>query len=152
VPRLCPHSDRSSDLAAAVAEKATLEAEVNKVKAEATKAQRLSTLTAGGVAEAEATATVEKFSSLSDEQFAAIADLAIKAAKAAFPPKEDEKKDDKKKKDDKAKAEKAAASASLEKVEENADAALGGTSEEVDETEQVRASLAEYFATVVGQN
>ncbi len=135
-------------LKAANEAKATVETELQKLQTENTKARRVNTLVAGGIAEDAAIATVDKFVTLSDEQFAEIADLAIKAAKAAFPPKEDEKmKKGKEKKAD------CKAGAELDEAEEESEAALGGTSgesEETDGAEELRKSMASQFESFIG--
>lgn len=136
--------------------KADLEAELSKIKAESTKTSRISTLVAGGITKEEAEATVEKFAALSDDQFKAISEFAIKAAKTAaeFPPKKDDKKKkDAKKGDDGAgasEAEEASASTDLDDVEEGEELALSSSadeSEEADASEKTRAGLVEFFAS-----
>lgn len=107
--------------------KATVMEELQKMQAEILKATRLNSLIAGGVNEVEAKATVEKFAYLTDDQFASIAELTIKAAKPAFLEKKDDKKEDKK--DDKAKCSDSntAASVDLDTPEVTEDVTLATT-------------------------
>ncbi len=120
--------------------KTDLEADLNKIKADAAKAARISSLVEAGVSKEVATTTVEKFSALSDEQFAAIAELAIKAAKAEFPPADDKKKDDKKKKSD-------ATESALETAETEEEPALSASASEddADKTVETRKALATWL-------
>lgn len=138
------HTELSVKLEASDKVKAELETQVNQAKAEALTASRVNTLVAGGISEEEAKATVAKFASLDDAQFATIAELAIKAA---FPPMKDE---DKKKKEDKecaAKDKKAKADADLDSATpDKTEAALGGTGDAEDKDGEVlRKSLAGLF-------
>ncbi len=137
------HTELSAKLEASEKAKAELESQVNKAKADALTASRVNTLIAGGISEEEAKATVAKFATLDDAQFATIAELAIKAA---FPMKDDEKK----KKDEKecaGKDKKAKADADLDNAEpEKGQAALGGTGDAEDKGgEELRKSLAGLF-------
>lgn len=131
--------------------KAELEKELSGIKAESVKVSRISTLVEGGVPKESATATVEKFAGLSDEQFAEIANMAI----AAFPPKDDKDAEEKKKKDAKAKADAdAAAKAAADKANASAlegaapivEPNLAGTSAGGDDAvEALKKSVAEYL-------
>lgn len=149
--------DLQKKFEADVAAKAELEAELSKIKAEAVKTARVSALVDGGVSKEDAEATVEKFSALTDDQFKAISELAIKAAKTAaeFPPKKDDKK--KGKKEDKTMCseksedeDESTASADLDDVEEEDELALSSSADESEETsvsEKVQAGLHEFFAS-----
>jgi hypothetical protein len=127
--------------------KATVETELNTVKIATVKAQRIATLVEGGVSKDSAVATVEKFTSLDDAQFTAIAEMAIQAAKAAFPPKKDEKKKDEKKAD--------ASTETLDDAEAETEPTLAAASEsgDLDEAKvgKARAALATWLENKFGQ-
>jgi hypothetical protein len=101
--------------------------ELNELKAQSLKASRIAMLVQAGISTESATATVEKFVALSDDQFKVVADFAI----AAFPKKDDKKKDEKPSEKDK---EKAAADTKLEDAEVEKDASLATASEGDEET------------------
>jgi len=138
----------AADLEAANTAKAALETDLGKIKAEAAKAARVATLVAGGVSAEDAAATVEKFASSSDEQFALVAEFAIKAAKPApFESKDDKNGKKEKKEGCKATAsdaDESGASADLESVEtdEEPNLAAAGSEEGEDVATETRKALA----------
>lgn len=107
--------------------KATLEAEIEKYKAEADKAKaekaksdRVSTLIKAGAPEDKAIELVEKYAGFSDEQFNT--DI-VELVAAKFPPKDD-KKEDMKKEEKKSKSKTIAEIFSDSNIEEKVDAPL----------------------------
>jgi hypothetical protein len=127
--------------------KATVEKELNQIKAESLKASRVHQLTDAGVDKAKAEETVEKFAFLNDEQFKSVAELAVIAAK------KDEKKDDKKKEDKKEDTyasdedgEKNADEKVLEDAAKASDKDPSLTGSESDPKEAARAALSERLA------
>lgn len=140
--------------------KAALETELNTVKTEKAKANRISTLVDGQVAKEEASAIVEKFAALSDEQFAAMAELAIAAKGKKDSKTDDDEKVAKDKAADAVKAAKAAAdaaTAALNNATPDKDIALGtgGTAAAADEAavklESTRAGLRDWMSSRLAQ-
>ena len=77
--------------------KANLEKEIQEVRAAEAQAKRVAKLVDGGVEKSRAEAKVELFKSLADEQFDAVAEEIIEAAKAKYDDKEKDKDKDKEK-------------------------------------------------------
>jgi hypothetical protein len=124
--------------------------ELDTIKAESLKTSRISALVDRGIDKKEASAHVEKYAFLDDEQFADVSELLVKAAKPDFLKKDDEKKDDKKKD---AKAEEVS-DAEVDELEEDvvvdkAEANLTSDAE-VDSTESTRAELVNWFKASCG--
>lgn len=121
--------------------KAKLDEELTTLKAQSLKTTRISTLVEGGMTVDAATATVDKFTALSDDQFKAVAELAI----AALPKKD--KKDEKDAPNKEKASEKAAAETSLEDAEPEKSAAMaaGSEGEEADSSAETRKALATWL-------
>ena len=161
-------TDKQTALAAVETEKAALaaklaEAETAKTAAEAKlaeitvanlKSTRIADLVTAGVSKEVATATVETFGSLNDEQFKAVAELAVKASVKTETAKAgdegDKKAEDKKDEDESEdKAGEAAASAvDLKAAKADKTPALS-TENEADEVETTRASMMEWISNTV---
>ena len=114
--------------------------------------KRKAALVEAGISEEDVEESLSSFNSLEDEAFESV--LALMKKKAAWPPEKDEDKKDKKgKKDDEVKAEEAEAEEA--EVTEEVFEALESSeatlveSEEVDEIETTRASIADWFETNV---
>lgn len=122
-----------------VAENAELKNKIEKAEAEKTRTERISTLVEAGFEREVAEKKVEKFSALSAEQFAEVAETLILAA---FPPK-DEKKEEKKD----AKADDITDVLDDATVNDNgATAGAVGDADEDAEATKLRASVANIFA------
>ena len=132
-----------TDLADAIQ---TVEAMEQKEKTE----KRKAALIEAGISEADVEASLTSFDALGDEAFESV--VALMKKKAAWPPEKDEDKKDKKgKKDEEVKSEETEAEEVTEEVFadlESSEATLV-ESEEVDEIEQTRASIADWFETHV---
>lgn len=130
--------------------KTDLETELTSVKADILKANRVSKLVSDGLTKEEADSLVAKFTSLSDEQFTAIAELAVKANK----PVEklaDKKEPNKASKDDEEDENEENADSDVEDTEEAAEAALSGADTSGDEEiSDVRMALASVIADRLG--
>ena len=151
-------ADLTKKLEEAEAAKAELEEKIAKVEAEKVTAGRVSTLVDGGIDKAEAEVTVAKFDNLNDEQFEAVATTLIEAAKAKFPPKDDEEKD-KDKKDAKASeeevdsAESNADESNLDNAEAEDKGAEGAANASVNEEEEnVGEQLSKSLACLINKN
>lgn len=137
-------TDKVTELTAANEE---LAGKIKTAEAEKIESARVTVLVEGGLSKEDAQAKVTKYGNLNDEQFADIAETIV----AAFNFDKDKKnKKDEKPADDKKKAE-ADAETVLDNVKPNADEAVGGvdTSDEVAETEKVKQSVANYFASAM---
>ena len=135
-----------TDLADAIQ---TVEAMEQKEKTE----KRKAALIEAGISEEDVDASLTSFDALGDEAFESV--VALMKKKAAWPPEKDEDKKDKKdkkgKKDEEVKSEETEAEEVTEEVFadlESSEATLV-ESEEVDEIEQTRASIADWFETNV---
>jgi len=133
-------AEAAAKLAEVTEAKAKLETEMNAIKTETLKANRVSGLVDKGVDKAEAETLVAKFVSLNDDEFGAIAELAVAAKAKPFVSPEDKKKADEKKKAEKAKADEEA----LENVEAEEEAPLSATAEALDDMDSTRAELAKW--------
>ena len=138
--------------------KADLETKLAEITAAEAKANRVSTLVDGGIDKEVATEKVETFANLSDEQFTAIADELISAAKAQAQIKtEASTEETEEETEEQADEETDEAEANADdKVLENAEAEeetelnVGSTDEEVDEMEETRKELQAAIAAHLG--
>ncbi len=119
---------------------------------------RVSLMVDKGIDKAEAETVVAEFSELDDDKFAKVVEMKSEAIQAA---KSDEKKDDKKNKEDKSgktdasdsesdpEGEAAADKADLESAEAEKDPAMGSSSDENEDKDEVMVSLASYWDTTM---
>ena len=140
-------STSQTDLAEAIQTVAAME---QKEKTE----KRKAALIEAGISEEDVEESLTSFDALGDEAFDSV--VALMKKKAAWPPEQDEDKKGKKgKKDEDAKSEETEAEAEAEEVTEEVFEDLESSeatlveSEEVDEIEQTRASIADWFETNV---
>ena len=132
-----------TDLAEAIQTVAAME---QKEKTE----KRKAALIEAGISEEDVEASLTSFDALGDEAFESV--VALMKKKAAWPPEKDEDKKGKKgKKDEEVKSEETEASEVTEEVFEDLESSEATLvdSEEVDEIEQTRSSIADWFETNV---
>ena len=132
--------------------KTELEKQLSQVEAEKTATSRVSTLVDGGISKEDAETKVETFSSLTDDQFAALATELIEAVKAKSQNNEDDKSQNSESSESSEEEDGADANAD-EKVLEDAEASTEGTVGSVDtsddetEVEESREAIASFLAT-----
>lgn len=129
------------DVETVAAENATLKEQIAKAEADKVRTGRITTLVEGGVDRTEAEKKVDKFLSLSDEQFTELS-VDILAAAAAFK-KMDDKKEDKK---DDTKADDTEVLDTAKPEGEGATAGALDDKDEATQAEQLRAEIGAYLS------
>jgi uncharacterized coiled-coil protein SlyX len=133
--------------------KTDLEAELDKIRANELKTNRISQLVDGGIDKEVATSKVELFIALNDEQFNAVAEELIAAAKAVKSAKKSDKDEDEEDDDEKDKAGEQSAESNqdvdTESTNQDIDLAAGSEIEDK-EIDEIRDELVKAISGVLG--